>query len=175
MKAEADKRFEAILRETEPRIRAYIAGMGVSPDMVDDIAQDVFIEFYRGLGRVPERTEPVRWLKGMARNLCLNHFREQKRASGRQRAALAELLERIPSRLESSTQTGRAADALVECLGRLEEKPRRLVSLCYEHDETSAAIGRTMSMTAEAVRIALYRTRAALKKCVESTQKQGAW
>ena len=38
-----DVRFEEILFDTEHRVRAYIAGMGVSLDMVDDIAQEVYL------------------------------------------------------------------------------------------------------------------------------------
>jgi len=174
MKAETEKLFEAILKETEPRIRAYIAGMGVSPDRVDDIAQDVFIEFYNSMAKMPEKMEPIRWMKGIARNLSLNHFRVEKRISGLRQAALAEILERTASSVESSAETSSAAEALAGCLEKLQGKSRRMVALRYEQSQESEIIARTLSMTAEAVRIALFRIRASLKDCVEKAQRQGA-
>jgi RNA polymerase sigma-70 factor, ECF subfamily len=174
MTAETEGRFESILRETEPRIRAYIAGLGVAPDRVDDLAQDAFVEFYLGMGAMPEGMEPIRWLKGIARKLCFSHFREEKRASGRHRAALAEILDRTRGPLESSAGGGRVAEILAGCLEKLGERPRRLLMLCYGEGHTSEAIARTLSMTAEAVRIALFRIRAALRNCVEKAERQGA-
>ena len=172
MTDQAERRFEAILRATEPRVRAYIAGLGVSPDRVDDIAQDAFIEYYRGMAEMPEGTEPIRWLKGIARNLCFNHFREEKRASGRHQAALAAILERTASQIESQAGGSRAAETLADCLEKLPEKPRRLVALCYEEGQTSETMARALSMTAEAVRIALFRIRTALRECMEKAEGQ---
>ena len=67
--------FDAVLAETHARIRAYIAGMGIARHEVDDVAQEVYLEFYKSLEKMPEDLAPERWLKGIARNLCLNHIR----------------------------------------------------------------------------------------------------
>ena len=66
--------FESVLRDTQSVLRAYIAGMGVPLDVVDDLAQDVYLEYYRGRNRRPLDVEPIRWLKGIAKNLCLNYY-----------------------------------------------------------------------------------------------------
>ena len=71
--------FEQILRDTQHMVRAYIAGLGASSDEVDDIAQDVYVAFYNGMHKMPADTTPIRWLKGIARNLCMSHFRKTKR------------------------------------------------------------------------------------------------
>src|SRR5579859_6100417 len=93
-------RFEAILRETQSVIRAYIAGMGVPLDSIDDLAQEVYLEFYKGAERRPEDVEPIRWLKGIAKNLCLNYFRKSKRKAEQHLEAVAVLLERLACPLE---------------------------------------------------------------------------
>ena len=69
---EFERDFDTILNETQHHIRAYIAGMGVPRHDVDDIAQDVYVELYRFFDRIPEGVHPKQWLKGIARNLCLN-------------------------------------------------------------------------------------------------------
>src|SRR5437868_3553402 len=76
-KAESqDEKFSRILEDTQAHVRAYIAGMGVASSDTDDIAQDVYLELYRNLDGIPADVEPIRWLKGVARNICLNDFHE---------------------------------------------------------------------------------------------------
>ncbi|MBI3855984.1 MAG: sigma-70 family RNA polymerase sigma factor [Planctomycetes bacterium] len=155
--------FEAILRETQSVVRAYIAGMGVSLDTVDDLAQEVYLEFHRGRDLRPADVEPVRWLKGIAKNLCLNHFRRSKRKAEQQLAAVAELLEPVPCRREEASEK----DALDACLGKLPGRSRQMIALRYEEGLESSAIGRRFDLSAEAVRITLLRIRTALRDCLE--------
>ena len=49
----AGQDFETILRETHARVRAYVAGMGIAPHEVDDLAQDVYLEFYKNFEKIP--------------------------------------------------------------------------------------------------------------------------
>src|SRR5688500_2894277 len=84
--------FEAIVRDTQAHIRAYIAGLGVPRHDVDDVAQDVYVELYRFADRIPEDVPPKQWLKGIARNLCMNYFRRTSRRQRLQREARGESL-----------------------------------------------------------------------------------
>jgi DNA-directed RNA polymerase specialized sigma24 family protein len=83
--------FDAVVRETQAHIRAYIAGLGVPRHDVDDIAQDVYVELYRFADRIPQDIPPKQWLKGIARNLCMNYFRRTSRRQRLQREALLEI------------------------------------------------------------------------------------
>jgi len=154
--------FEAVLRETQSLLRAYIAGMGVPLDVVDDLAQDVYLEYYRGRERRPADVEPIRWLKGIAKNLCLNYFRRSKRSAA-QHEAMAALLERVSSTMESLHEPAR----LDGCLDRLPGRSREMIDARYRDGKSSEAIGRSLGMTPEAVRIGLLRIRAALRECLE--------
>jgi RNA polymerase sigma-70 factor (ECF subfamily) len=154
--------FEAILRDTQSVIRAYIAGIGVPPDTVDDLAQEVYLEFYKGRDRRPADVEPLRWLKGIAKNLCLNYFRRSKRKAEQHLEAVAELLSNLPAPLEEL----QGQEALDGCLEKLPGRSRELIALRYEQGMESAAIGRKVGLTPEAVRITLLRVRAALRECL---------
>ena len=154
--------FEAILRETQSVIRAYIAGMGVPLDTIDDIAQEVYLEFYKGGERRPADVEPVRWLKGIAKNLCLNYFRRSKRKAEQHLEAVAVLLER----LECPTETLRDPGTLDGCLDKLPPRSRDMILMRYEENLESAEIGRRMKLSPEAVRITLLRIRTALRDCL---------
>ena len=158
--------FESILRNTHARIRAYIAGMGIAAHEVDDVAQDVYLEFYRNIHKVPQDVAPQRWLTGIARNLCLNHIRRSARRGRLQREALAELLATIETETHRRATEGSLQMALEECCRQLPEDSRRLLDLKYQQDLTSEAIAQTLSKTSQAVRVALFRIRATLKTCV---------
>jgi RNA polymerase sigma-70 factor (ECF subfamily) len=158
--------FDAILRNTHHRIRAYIAGMGVAAHEVDDIAQDVYLEFYRHLDKVPDDVAPQRWLKGIARNVCLNHIRRTARRGRLEREALAEILAETETETHRHATEGTLALALEECRRKLPEESRRLLELRYRDDLSAAAIGLALEKTAEAIRVMLFRIRAALKSCV---------
>jgi len=154
--------FEAILRETQSVIRAYIAGMGVALDSIDDLAQEVYLEFYKGRERRPADVEPIRWLKGIAKNLCLNYFRKSKRKAEQQLEAVAVLLERLECPLEQ----GGEVETLDRCLEKLPKRSRELIALRYEENLESAAIGRRLKLSPEAVRITLLRIRTVLRDCL---------
>jgi RNA polymerase sigma-70 factor, ECF subfamily len=155
--------FESVLRDTQSVLRAYIAGMGVPLDVVDDLAQDVYLEYYRGRNRRPVDVEPIRWLKGIAKNLCLNYFRRSKRRAEQHLEAVAALLERVSSPLESLHEPAQ----LDGCLERLPGRSREMIHARYRDGKSSEAIGRSLGMTPEAVRIGLLRIRTSLRDCLE--------
>lgn len=169
----AGQDFETILRETHARVRAYVAGMGIATHEVDDLAQDVYLEFYKNFEKIPAGLEPLRWLKGIARNLCQNHFRRTSRRTRLQREALVEILARTAVHAEESIHAGTLQGALDACLDKLPDKSRQLVKLRYADDLTSKAIATTTNSTAEAIRVALFRIRVNLKDCITNTLTAG--
>ncbi len=160
--------FERILRETQSAVRAYIAGLGVPPDDVDDVAQEVYLEFHKGGAAAPEGVEPARWLKGIARNLCMDRFRRARRREERRLDALAALLDRAQTACARAQEAADAPEALDGCLEHLPPTSRQAVTLRYAHSMTSSAIGRRLGMSAEAVRVLLFRVRASLRDCLVS-------
>ena len=161
--------FDAIVRETHPHIRAYIAGMGVPRHDVDDVAQDVYVELYRFSHKIPENVHPKQWLKGIARNLCLNYFRRQGRRQRLQREAMVEILIRAEQDSSHSLSEGPIRRALDGCYDQLPEESRRLLELRYERELPSQSIAEMLSSTAEAIRVALFRIRNGLKQCIASS------
>jgi RNA polymerase sigma-70 factor (ECF subfamily) len=158
--------FDAIVRETQLKVRAYIAGMGVFPQDVDDIAQDVYMEFYRNMEKTPADVPIEAWLKGIARNLCRNHFRRSARRDRLHDQAIAEILARTQSASDRLLDESDLGAALERCFQKLGEESRRMLVMRYADEMSSSAIAQAMGSTAEAVRSALYRVRGALKDCV---------
>jgi RNA polymerase sigma-70 factor (ECF subfamily) len=165
-KPAASLNFDDIVRETQVHIRAYIAGMGVPRHDVDDVAQDVYVELYRFFDRIPPDVTPKQWLKGIARNLCLNYFRRTGRRQRLQREALVEIFLRAEQECSQSLSEGPIRRALDGCYEKLPGESRRLLALRYEQELPSHTIAERLNSTAEAIRVALFRIRASLKNCI---------
>lgn len=162
-----DPAFEAVLRDTHSVVRAYIAGLGVPLDTVDDLAQEVYLEFYKSSGRLPADLEPVRWLKGIARNLCMDHFRRSRRKAERHLEAAAVLLDKV-----QPPEPDPGLDSLDPCLEKLPHRSRELIALRYAEGMESGDIGRRVGLSPEAVRVGLLRIRATLRDCLDRRDTQ---
>jgi len=167
--------FDAIVRDTQAHIRAYIAGLGVPRHDVDDIAQDVYVELYRFFDRIPADIPPKQWLKGIARNLCMNYFRRTSRRQRLQREALVQIFLEAEKKESPALSEGPIRRALDGCCEKLSPESQRLLALRYELELPSHQIAERLESTAEAVRIALFRIRNALKACIgKSLAVEGA-
>ena len=158
------REFERVLTASHGEVRAYLAALGVPRGCVDDLAQEVFLAWYRAPGQRPAEVEPVRWLKGIARRMALNFFRTSQRAEERHVAVVAELLATEP--MELPMRADDAAAALEHCLGEVPEKHRGVLRLRYEENLASPDIAARLGTTAAAVRILLMRLREALRDCI---------
>jgi len=160
--------FNDILRETQSHLRAYIAGMGVPRHDVDDLAQDVYVELYRCASRIPAEVTVKQWLKGIARNLCLNYFRRTARRGRLHREALAEMLVDLTYEAKSNWFEGAIQAALERCFDRLPGESRKMVKMRYEEELPSQTIAERLGSTSEAIRVALFRIRGALRECIST-------
>ena len=161
--------FAAVVADSQAHVRAYIAGLGVPRHDVDDIAQDVFVELYRFSDRIPPNIHVKQWLKGIARNLCMNYFRRTSRRQRLQREALLEIFLRAEQEGATSLSEGPVRHALDGCFEKLPQQSRKMLALKYEQELPSATIAERLKSTAEAIRVALFRIRANLKDCIATT------
>lgn len=159
------REFARVLKASHGDVRAYLAALGVPVACLDDLAQEVFLAWYRAPAQRPAEVEPVRWLKGIARRMALNFFRSAKRAEERHAAAVAELLATEAMELPVPADDAAAA-ALEHCLGEMPEKHRAVLRLRYEESLASHAIAARLGTTASAVRILLMRLRGVLRECI---------
>ena len=71
--------FEALVLKYQDRIYRLIQRLVSNADVVDDLAQEVFIRAYRSLGDFKGESSLYTWLYKIALNLCRNHYRTQGR------------------------------------------------------------------------------------------------
>jgi RNA polymerase sigma-70 factor (ECF subfamily) len=150
---------------TQSQLRSYIAALGVASCDVDDIAQEVYVAYARGTNPIPEGVEALAWLKGISRNLAMNHFRRRTR-EGTALGQLAAVLESAPTWLLDHDIDEQAA-TLDRCLDRLTGEQRELVRRYYGHDEEAGALATAFSRSVDGIRRLMMKLRRGLRDCVE--------
>ena len=152
--------FEAMVLATEGALRSYLAGMGVGRHAVDDIAQETYLAVWeRG---VPEAVDPLRWLKGIARNKAI----DQLRAASPRRRIIAGLAATAVTASDAEGDDQPALGALRQCLERLTSIDHDLLRRHYQDEESGEVIARARGIDGSTVRKQLIRLREALEKCI---------
>lgn len=157
--------FAAQVREHQAGLRAFIRALGVEPDWVDDLAQEVLLIAFRKQAQFDSTKDFGRWLRGIARHHVANERRKEARRSRLLNGALTEvLLELDASVAADSTDTRLVLDALRDCVEQLPEPGRALLRRRYATNENTSVLGNALEQSAVAIRPSLLRLRLAVKR-----------
>jgi RNA polymerase sigma-70 factor (ECF subfamily) len=133
--------FEALFRREYGRVVAIAARIVRDGDQAEDVAQDVFVSFYR---KHPA-TAPyaAAWLYAAAAHTALNAIRARGRRSRRETAE-ATGLDREPIDPAQSSERAETRSEVRAALARIDERDAALLALRYgglSYEEISAALG----------------------------------
>jgi RNA polymerase sigma-70 factor, ECF subfamily len=162
--------YGPIVAEFQGRLRAFIAAFCPDRNQVDEVAQRAFIWAYEHLGDYQPGTRFYSWLKAIARNVLLSELEVQRREAGNQRRYLTHLQAtacREHLAAEADDRRGELVEALQACLEKLPAGHRRLIRRRYEEPQPIETIAREIQRSEGGVKVALFRIRQALRKCVE--------
>jgi RNA polymerase sigma-70 factor (ECF subfamily) len=162
--------FTEILREHQGRVRAYLNRYVRAREVVDDLAQDVFLTAYRSLGSYRGDAPLAVWLLGIARHRALMLLREEGRRKAREGQKLEQsLAEWKCRRVEEAPLEERAVElrALEDCLASLPADSAKLVSAHYFEERPLVELAKTAGRKESALRMTLLRVRQSLRMCVE--------
>ena len=126
-------------------VRVYLGRMLHRRDLIDDIAQDVFVTAYQRIAQFRGDGPLGHWLLGIARMRLQNHFRDDRRRRLREGSAADDVLVLLG---EASIDHGwiscerhdRETAALEECLKKLPAFQSDLVRQHYREGRTAAEI-----------------------------------
>jgi RNA polymerase sigma-70 factor (ECF subfamily) len=160
--------FGRLVEMHQGRVRAYVGSYLHWPDLVDDIAQEVFLAAYADLRSYRGDSAFSTWLLGIARHRVLRQFRGELRKS----RAIDELLDRgrVVRLEEDGERLGereRAIAALQRCLESLPPGSSEIVAEHYFRASSLADMARKANKGESALRMALLRIRRALRECME--------
>jgi RNA polymerase sigma-70 factor (ECF subfamily) len=133
--------------------------------LAEDIAQDIFLELYRNLGKIASAPHLVSWLRRSTTNRCIDQGRK---ASYRTEVSL----EGAPEQGRPPVLTdGLLNEKLRKQVAALPEWQRAVVVLRYQEDMDPAEIADTLRIPLNTVKSRLHRAIGTLREKMERTQQ----
>jgi len=162
-----EQAFEALVLKYQDRIYRMIQRLVSGSDVVDDLAQEVFIRAYRSLGDFKGESSLYTWLYKIALNLCRNHYRTRGR-----RPALEELdeadgaigMEAGGGTPEDDVSRREFWEHLRRGLDELPAEQREAVVFCDLEGMSYEEMAVVMGVPIGTVRSRIYRGRRALQE-----------
>jgi RNA polymerase sigma-70 factor (ECF subfamily) len=163
--------FRRVVKVHALPLRAFLAGRLYHLDDVDDLAQDCFITAFENLERFRDGEDFGAWLRGIARNKLMTHFRtlaRRKSAMERFRDEIAEALDSDHEKLAANL-SGERIERLLRCITELPEKMRRIVRAGLE-GRRAAELALELGMSSGALYTMNHRANKLLRACMEKSE-----
>ena len=167
----SDEAFCSLVRIHQGRIRTFLLRYVHRPDLVDDLAQEVFLTAYHSLNTYKKDSPLAAWLLGIARHQALRHLRDEgrrrTRETGRLRAILAAFQAGQAEVETAESAFEREMAALQDCLKDLPGESSQIVTEHYFRGRSLVSLAGELGRKEGALRVALLRIRASLRRCVQ--------
>lgn len=159
--------YRAIVRAFEADVFRLAAPVLGSRSAAEDVTQDVFLTAYRRLDSF-DLAEPFRpWLLGIAANLVRNELRRRSR-EGKRMELYSHYLDVAASGGASPNAANALSDALARCREKLAETAAAAIQGRYDEGLGLEPLANRLQKSVTATRQLLYRTRLALRDCIEA-------
>jgi RNA polymerase sigma-70 factor, ECF subfamily len=166
--------FRKIMHAYGLSLRSYIATQIHALDDIDDLAQDVFLVAYTNLFDFRRGDDFGAWLRGIARNKMYHHFRQRSRRNKTLDQFREEVARVVAARLERavSADSSGAIEVLLQCIGLLPEKLRRVVRAGLDGGKPAELAGELTTTVAAIYRLH-SRANQLLRECMR--KELGLW
>ncbi len=165
--------FRLVVRDYSLGIRSYIASQVFRMDEVDDLAQEVFLSAWANREAFDAQLDVGAWLRGIARNKLLTHFRSIRRKE----SALDKMREEARLLLVDDLdmlahkESHHSIEALLRCVEKLPERLRQVVHAGLDGTRSSL-IAEQLKISSAAVYNLSYRANSLLRECVKGDVAQ---
>jgi len=149
-------------------LKYFVLSMLPDPDAAQDVVQETFITITAKAHEFSKGSNFKAWAYTIARFKVLETYKRQKREANRLSDSVIELLASEADEFDKDTSQ---SDALKACLNKLSPKVSKMIELRYQEGWKPSKIAEAIDWTAEAVYVALSRTRTSLRSCIEKQLK----
>jgi len=162
--------FASLVRRFERPVYHLVLRMVRRAAVAEDLAQDVFIRLWRHLGDLESADVLPAWLRRVAVNAVIDHWRKED-ARRRKLAAMREHpLARHVVRPSSRMETDEGVDAVQAALRRLPGKLRSVLVLRATENMSYEELADTLEISTSAVRSRLFRAREEMQHLLRRAQ-----
>ncbi|MGH9457281.1 MAG: RNA polymerase sigma factor [Thermoanaerobaculia bacterium] len=159
--------FAGLVREHQSMVYGIALHSLGDTALAEEIAQDVFLQLFRNLGRIESPAHLVHWLRRVSVNRCIDEARRR-----RLRPVALDEAEHLGS--DDQDRDPFAQRLLRRFLGELPPKQRAVITLRYQEELELGEIAATLSLPVNTVKSHLRRGLAALRKRIERAEKGGS-
>ncbi|MEQ1750204.1 MAG: sigma-70 family RNA polymerase sigma factor [Prosthecobacter sp.] len=143
------------------------------PGLMDDISQQVFLEFIAKEERWDLEKDLRPLLATMTRHVAMRLWRDRTRERPEVVQKLADHIRLLAEERDLPPRYEEEIGILRSCLMKLPEKSRELVQLYYYSDVSTPEIAEQLDMKSDTVCRALSRVRDKLRDCIQRELNQG--
>lgn len=158
--------FARVFAQHDRWLRAYLMSLVGDFTGAEEVFQEVSVVLWRKYEQFDPETSFRRWASVIARNKVYQHWEKQSR---QERPLSHEVLELIAEEaVEQSDLLEERRVALNECLSKLSDSDREIISACYcEAKRSFQKAAQQLSRPANTVYKALQRIRKTLRLCID--------
>jgi RNA polymerase sigma-70 factor (ECF subfamily) len=143
----------------------------------EDLAQDVFVQFFKTLDRYDPARPLENWVSRLALNVCLKALRARGRRPEWRWADLSEGEQAVAESLlhEPETDAAQAKDGhelLARLLDALSPQERMILTLLNLEEKSVAEIAALTGWNGTLVKVRAFRARAKLRKALETLERK---
>jgi RNA polymerase sigma-70 factor, ECF subfamily len=153
-----DEALERLLDAYEKKVFRMAVVMLRDAGRAEEVTQDVFLKVWRALPSYDGRASLSTWVYAIARNTCLSAVRSE---SYRKTTLFEE------SQEPTVASIGSLNVALKQCLSRLPDVQRNVITMFYFEDRNVAEVAQLMDLPEGTVKSHLHRARRALGEMME--------
>ena len=158
--------FDQIVRRHMARVRGYLALRAPSPQLVDELAHETFLVAHGKLNTFNPGDPILAWLQTIAWQLLRRELKRYQ-LDRTNRTRLLDHQSILNDGATCSADLDGRIEQLERCLDRLEPASRELIDLRYRIGLSPQDIAKRNGQSNERVRVALYRVRQQLRRCIE--------
>jgi RNA polymerase sigma-70 factor (ECF subfamily) len=159
--------FKRLYDLASPKLFAITLRICRDRSLAEDALQDTFTAVWRRASAFdPKRGNGMVWLSAVARNRSIDLLRRRTKDARMQTGVYQEDAMRLPD-LESARADYAELDALITCLGELDESQRQTLLLAYYEGWTREELGKRFETPVNTIKTRLRRGLAKLRGCLE--------
>ena len=157
-------------------VLGYLRGLVRDSFLAEDVFQETCLTVMKRIGTFDRSRDFDAWVRGIARNQARNAVRKESRIKPLPSPELLEAIDQSydAASAEEMEETRYMLGFLRECMARLGQTQRRMLTLFYNAGSSLSDIGREMAKSPGAVQVALHRVRSALLQCVSERRTNHA-
>lgn len=148
-------------------VRRYVAALSRSQVAVDDLAQEVFVRAIERIDRLHSADKAAAFLRGIARHVVQEHFRQQRRdrrCIDYDETMLHSLVSDDQVSVLGICENRQLLGELREAVSELPVVSRRMLEMRYHDSMNAPQIANVLGIEPTAVRVSLLRIRQRLAK-----------